>query len=38
MLQKTQKVRVGDWLTEITIQSLRREIQHYVGLADRVIN
>jgi transposase, IS5 family len=36
MLQK--KVRGVDWLTEITIQSLRREIQHYVGLADRVIN
>ena len=38
VLQKTKKVRGGDWLTEITIQSLRREIQHYVGLADRVIN
>jgi IS5 family transposase len=36
MLQK--KVRGVDWLTEITIQSLRREIEHYVGLADRVIN
>jgi transposase, IS5 family len=36
MLQK--KVRGVDLLTEITIQSLRREIQHYVGLADRVIN
>jgi IS5 family transposase len=36
MLQK--KVRGVDLLTEITIQSLRREIEHYVGLADRVIN
>jgi IS5 family transposase len=38
LLQKTNKVRVGDWLTETRIQSLRREIEHYVGLADQVID
>ena len=38
VLQKIKKVRVVDLLTEITIQSLRREIEHYVGLADRVID
>jgi len=37
VLQKTKNVRVG-WLREITIQSLRREIEHYCGLADRVID
>jgi IS5 family transposase len=37
VLQKTRNVRVG-WLREITIQSLRREIEHYCGLADRVID
>jgi IS5 family transposase len=31
-------VRGGDWLTKITIQSLRREIEHYGGLAERVID
>lgn len=38
LLQKTQKVWVVDSLTGMTIQSLRREIEHYVGLADRVID
>ena len=38
LLQKTKKVWVVDSLTGITIQSLRREIEHYVGLADRVID
>jgi transposase, IS5 family len=37
VLQKTKNVRVG-WLREITIQSLRREIEQYCGLADRVID
>lgn len=37
LLQKTQKVRGVDSLTGRTIQSLRRQIQHYVGLADRVV-
>jgi IS5 family transposase len=38
VLQKTKNVRGGDWLTKITIQSLRREIEHYGGLAERVID
>jgi transposase, IS5 family len=38
VLQKTKKVRVAGWLRQITIQSLRREIEHYCGLADRVID
>jgi len=37
LLQKTQKMRGVDSLTGITIQSLRGQIQHYVGLADRVV-
>jgi transposase, IS5 family len=38
VLQKTQKVRGVDSLTGVTIQSLRGQIQHYMGLADRVID
>jgi transposase, IS5 family len=38
VLQKTKNVRVAGWLRQITIQSLRREIEHYCGLADRVID
>jgi IS5 family transposase len=38
VLQKSKNVRGGDWLTKITIQSLRREIEHYGGLAERVID
>jgi IS5 family transposase len=37
LLQKTKTVRGADSLTAITIQSLRRQIEHYVGLADRVV-
>ena len=38
LLQQTKKVRGADSLTGITLQSLRREIEHYLGLADRVID
>jgi len=38
VLRKTKNVRAVDLLRDITIQSLRREIEHYCGLADRVID
>jgi len=38
LLPQTKKVREADSLTGITLQSLRREIEHYLGLADRVID
>ncbi|HEV8131950.1 MAG TPA: ISNCY family transposase [Acidobacteriota bacterium] len=38
VLRKTKSVRVMDFLRDIAIQSLRREIEHYCQLADRVID
>lgn len=38
VLRKTKSVRVVDFLTDIAIQSLRSEIEHYCQLADRVID
>ena len=38
VLEKTQQVRVIDWLDDIAIRALRQEIEHYCQLGDRVIN
>jgi transposase, IS5 family len=37
-LEKTRKARGKDIITDIAIGELRKEIEHYCGLADRVID
>ena len=37
-LEKTRKVRGKDIVTDIAIGELRKEIEHYCGLADRVVD
>ena len=38
VLKKTERVSSIDLMTEIAIKALRKEIDHYCGLGDRVIN
>jgi IS5 family transposase len=38
VLKKTERVCSIDLMTEIAIKALRKEIDHYCGLGDRVIN
>jgi len=38
VLENTQGVRGGDLMTDLAIDALRREIEHYCGLGDRVID
>jgi len=38
VLQKTERIHNVDLMTEIAIKALRKEIDHYCGLGDRIIS